>query len=82
MWSARAVLATPHFWDNELASTLTRMTAISNLAFTYLEYVMMACKRVLGDEYPDTLCSMDNLASTIGYQGRWEVLGYAGHTCT
>ena len=31
-----------------------------------------ARKRVLGQEHPDTLNSMDNLASTYRNQGRWE----------
>jgi hypothetical protein len=29
-------------------------------------------KRVLGEEHPDTLISMGNLASTYGDQGRWK----------
>jgi tetratricopeptide (TPR) repeat protein len=34
--------------------------------------VMQATKRVLGDEHPDTLLSMGNLASTYRNQGRWK----------
>ncbi|OSS50032.1 hypothetical protein B5807_05248 [Epicoccum nigrum] len=34
--------------------------------------VMQARKRVLGDEHPDTLSSMANLASTYRNQGRWK----------
>jgi Cdc6-like AAA superfamily ATPase len=33
--------------------------------------VMQTTKRVLGDEHPDTLTSMANLASTYSDQGRW-----------
>ncbi|KAJ0100736.1 hypothetical protein J7T55_000106 [Diaporthe amygdali] len=33
--------------------------------------VMETLKRVLGEEHPDTLTSMSNLASTYGNQGRW-----------
>jgi tetratricopeptide (TPR) repeat protein len=33
--------------------------------------VMQTTKRVLGDEHPDTLTSMANLASTYRKQGRW-----------
>jgi citrate lyase synthetase len=33
--------------------------------------VMETRKRVLGDEHPDTLTSMGNLASTYSNQGRW-----------
>jgi hypothetical protein len=32
---------------------------------------MQTMKRVLGDEHPDTLTSMDNLASTYSNQERW-----------
>jgi hypothetical protein len=32
---------------------------------------MQARKRVLGDEHPDTLISIGNLASTYRKQGRW-----------
>jgi hypothetical protein len=34
--------------------------------------VMQMRKRVLGDEHPDTLTSMGNLASTYRNQGRWQ----------
>jgi tetratricopeptide (TPR) repeat protein len=34
--------------------------------------VMQTTKRVLGDEHPDTLTSMANLASTYRKQGRWK----------
>jgi tetratricopeptide (TPR) repeat protein len=34
--------------------------------------VMETSKRVLGDEHPDTLTSIANLASTYGDQGRWD----------
>jgi tetratricopeptide (TPR) repeat protein len=34
--------------------------------------VMQTRKRVLGDEHPDTLVSMNNLASTYKSQGRWK----------
>src|SRR3984957_2845928 len=40
--------------------------------------VVETMKRVLGEEHPDTLTSMDNLASTYRSQGRWkeaEMLG-------
>jgi Tetratricopeptide repeat len=30
------------------------------------------CSRVLGEEHPDTLTSMANLASTYMNQGRWK----------
>ena len=33
--------------------------------------VMETRKRVLGNEYPSTLTSMNNLASTYSNQGRW-----------
>ena len=33
--------------------------------------VMETRKRVLGDEHPDTLTSMANLAATYRNQGRW-----------
>jgi tetratricopeptide (TPR) repeat protein len=33
--------------------------------------VIKTRKRVLGEEYPDTLKSMGNLASTYRNQGRW-----------
>src|SRR4051812_27263119 len=34
--------------------------------------VMETFKRVLGDEYPSTLTTMANLASTYSNQGRWK----------
>ena len=34
--------------------------------------VMETRKRVLGEEHPDTLMSMDNLAFTYQSQGRWK----------
>ncbi|KAF2819853.1 kinesin light chain [Ophiobolus disseminans] len=34
--------------------------------------VLQTMKRVLGDEHPSTLISMDNLASTYWNQGRWK----------
>jgi hypothetical protein len=34
--------------------------------------VMETKKRVLGDEHPDTLTSIANLASTYRNQGRWK----------
>ena len=34
--------------------------------------VMKTRKRVLGEEHPDTLASMGNLASTYQNQGRWK----------
>ncbi|KAL5392945.1 hypothetical protein DPSP01_000636 [Paraphaeosphaeria sporulosa] len=34
--------------------------------------VMEMSKRVLGEEHPDTLLSMGNLASTYRNQGRWK----------
>ena len=34
--------------------------------------VMETRKRVLGEEHPDTLTSMYNLASTYRSQGRWK----------
>ncbi|KAF2186641.1 kinesin light chain [Zopfia rhizophila CBS 207.26] len=37
-----------------------------------LVQVMETRKRVLGDEHPDTLTTMDKLASTILNQGRWK----------
>ena len=40
--------------------------------------VMETRKRVLGEEHPDTLVSMNNLVSTYWSQGRWkeaEMLG-------
>jgi hypothetical protein len=30
------------------------------------------CSRVLGEEHPDTLASITNLASTYGFQGRFK----------
>jgi hypothetical protein len=33
---------------------------------------MEMSKRVLGDEHPDTLTSMGNLALTYSNQGRWK----------
>lgn len=33
---------------------------------------METSKRVLGDEHPDTLSSMANLAATWSSQGRWK----------
>jgi hypothetical protein len=33
--------------------------------------VMATMKRVLGEEHPDTLASIANLASLYGSQGRW-----------
>jgi hypothetical protein len=33
---------------------------------------MQTRKRVLGDEHPDTLTSMENLAVTYESQGRWK----------
>ena len=33
---------------------------------------METSKRVLGEEHPDTLTSMANLASTFWNQGRWK----------
>ena len=34
--------------------------------------VMETMKQVLGDDHPDTLTSMENLASTYRNQGRWK----------
>jgi hypothetical protein len=34
--------------------------------------VMEKRKQVLGDDHPDTLTSMENLASTYWNQGRWK----------
>ena len=34
--------------------------------------VMETTKRVLGEEHPDSLMSMNNLASTYSNQGRWK----------
>ena len=34
--------------------------------------VIKTRKRVLGEEHPDTLISMANLASTYSNQGRWK----------
>jgi tetratricopeptide (TPR) repeat protein len=63
---------------------LTRSTLLSNVAW-YLRsqgrwkeaeelfvQVMETRKRVLGQEHPDTLMSMANLAVTYGNQGRWK----------
>jgi tetratricopeptide (TPR) repeat protein len=36
------------------------------------EQVMQARKRVLGDEHPDTMTNMGNLALTYSNQGRWK----------
>lgn len=33
---------------------------------------MAACKKVLGDDHPDTLSAIRNLAATYGNQGRWK----------
>jgi hypothetical protein len=33
---------------------------------------MQTRRRVLGDEHPDTLTSLGNLASTYRMQGRWD----------
>jgi hypothetical protein len=38
-------------------------------------------KRVLGDEHPDTLTSMANLASTYREQGRWDEAFALMETC-
>jgi tetratricopeptide (TPR) repeat protein len=43
-----------------------------NEAEELFEQVMETRKRVLGDEHPDTLASMANLASTYWNQGRWK----------
>jgi Tetratricopeptide repeat len=43
-----------------------------NEAEAYFQEVVQSMRRALGEEHPDTLISMDNLASTYSNQGRWK----------
>jgi len=75
--------------DNEAITALIWKCAITLLsdgrwkeAEELFVQVMETSKRVLGDEHPDTLTSMNNLASTYRKQGRWKEAEEMQFTCT
>jgi tetratricopeptide (TPR) repeat protein len=74
-----ALSQSPADHDNKKRSQLAQkcaMTLHSDGRYEEAEelrvQVMQTWKRVLGDEHPDTLASMANLASTYRHQGRWK----------
>ncbi|KAH8708390.1 kinesin light chain [Phaeosphaeriaceae sp. PMI808] len=57
-----------------LSNSLTEQEGADRMTLSeeLFVHVMEMRKRVLGDEHPDTLTSMANLASTYRNQGRWK----------
>ncbi|KAI6777751.1 uncharacterized protein J7T54_003808 [Emericellopsis cladophorae] len=78
---ANAVLATKNKKEGDaelkMASLLHKMSGMSlfqghwDIAEKYLDEAVDTRQLVLGEEHPDTLSSMTNLASTYSSQGRW-----------